>query len=193
MEALIMAASAVAGTAALGLGSLLTHRLLRYRHADPAAGSAANSAANSANDTGNEGAPTIAMERYAPMARLLDDKDLQFLTSRPGYRPEVVARLRRSRRRIFRIYLAELSSDFHVLHAAARRLVSDAPAQHADMVGVLMQQQFTFWRILAGIEVRLALHWAGLGPADARGLLEIIEQLQRSLTVTLPVAQGMPA
>jgi hypothetical protein len=172
MIAWIMAASAVAGGGALSLGVLLARRLLRYRDLRPA------------EESPSEVVPQISMERYQPMARLFDDQDLQFLASRPGYRPEMSAWLRRSRRRVFRLYLAELSADFHRLHAAARRITADAPEHHADMVGLLMRQEIAFWRVLAGIEVRLALDWVGLGAADARGLLEIVEQLRRAVAAT---------
>jgi hypothetical protein len=176
MVAWMMAAFAVAGSGTLSLGVLLARRLLQYRDLRPA------------EKSPSEAVPQIAselnMERYRPMARLFDDRDLQFLASRPGYRKELGARLRRSRRRVFRMYLAELSADFHGLHAAARRIVADAPEQHADMVGMLVRQEITFWRVLFGIEVRLALDWAGLGSADARGLLEMVEKLHGAVAAT---------
>jgi hypothetical protein len=127
------------------------------------------------------------------MARLLRDDDLRFLESRPGYRPEMGVRLRRSRRRIFRLYLAELSSDFRQLHAAARRIVADAPEQNSAMVGQLVRQQLVFWRALAAIELRLTLDWAGLGAADAQRLIESVEQLQRALASMHPAPGALPA
>jgi hypothetical protein len=181
MVAWMMAASTVAGSGALSLGVLLARRLLQYRDIHPA------------EESPSTTVPQIAMERYRPMARLFDDQDLQFLASRPGYRREMGARLRRSRRRVFRMYLAELSADFHRLHSAARRIVADAPEQHADMVGLLLQQEITFWRVLFGIEVRLALDWAGLGSADACRLLEMVEQLGRALATTQLSPQALMA
>jgi hypothetical protein len=178
-----IAASAVSGAAALGaaigLGSLVSHRLLRYRHAS-----------NSIEPLGERSASLEAsLDRYRPMVRLLDSEDLKFLASRPGYRPELGARMRKSRRRIFRMYLAELSADFQFLHAAARRMVAEAPEQHADLVPILMRQQVAFWRSLAAIEVRLALSWAGLAPVDATGLLRIVGELQQALAA----ATAMPS
>ena len=162
-----IAASAVSGAAALGMGSMVGRRLLRYRNPK----------------TGQDAGDSVqtSLDRFRPMARLLNPEDLRFLASRPGYRPEMGARLRDSRRRIFRMYLAEISSEFQRLHAAARRMAAEAPEQHADLVPLLLRQQVVFWRSLAVIEVRLALSWAGLAPADASALLEIVEQLQRAL------------
>jgi hypothetical protein len=183
MVAWQMAASAVSGAAALGMGSLVTHRLLRYR-----TGAAQETLGEVSPETAPQTTPESTLDRYRPMARLLDSEDLRFLASRPGYRREVGARLRDSRRRVFRMYLAELSADFHRLHAAARRMAAEAPEQHADLIPLLMRQQIAFWRALVGIEVRLALSWAGLAPADARGLLDIVEQLQRTLAVAAPAS-----
>jgi hypothetical protein len=190
-----IAASAISGAAALGMGSLLTHRLVRYRTGtaqetlrEVSPETAPETTPETTPEIGPEINPEINVDRYRPMARLLDSEDLRFLTSRPGYRREVGARLRDSRRRIFRMYLAELSADFHRLHAAARRMASEAPEQHADLIPFLMRQQMAFWRSLVAIEVRLALSWAGLAPADARGLLEIVQQLQQTLAVAAPAS-----
>ncbi len=180
----ITAVSAVAGSGALGFGALVMRRLLRYRELPPDANSRLDTPAI---------IPDVALDRYRPMARLLRDEDLRFLESRPGYRPEMGAQLRRSHRRIFRLYLAELSADFRQLHAAARRIVADAPEQHSAMVGMLMRQQLVFWRALASIELRLALDWAGLGAADAQRLIHTVEQLQRALVSMHPAPLAAPA
>jgi hypothetical protein len=169
-----MAASVISGAAAVGLGAWVSHRLLGYR------------STWNTPEAITEGFPETSLDRYRPMTRLLDSEDLRFVASRPGYRTEVGARLRDSRRRIFRMYLAELSADFQRLHAGARRMAAEAPEQHAGLIPVLMWQQIAFWRSLAAIELRLALSWAGLAPTDARGLLKIVEDLQRALASAAP-------
>lgn len=174
-----MAASAISGVGALSFGAWVAHRLLRYRDPQPV------------QETLSEVSRETRLDRYRPMTRLLDSEDLNFLASQPGYRPEMRARLESSRRRIFRMYLAELSADFHHLHAAARRMVAEAPEQHAELVPVLLRQQIAFWRALAAIELRLALSWTGLTPVNASGLLEIVQQLQRA--VALPVTASASA
>jgi len=169
-----LAVPVVTGAAALGLGGLITRRLLDYR------------SARTVLDAVDEAVPEHSMARYRPMARLLDSRDLEFLASRPGYRREMGTRLRDSRRRIFRMYLAELSADFQRLHAAARKIVADAPEEHAELIPMLVRQQLAFWRALAMIEVRLTLSWAGFGTIDAKGLLEIVEQLSRTVATVSP-------
>jgi len=181
----IMTASALAGGGAVSLGGLVARRLLKHH--------AFQAAPESLPETAPEMAMGIAMDRYRPMARLFNEEDLDFLASRPGYRPEMAAAMRRSQRRIFRMYLTELTADFHRLHAAARRIAVDAPAQNAEIVDSLVFQQASFWRILVGIEVRLALDWAGLGTADARGLLAVVEQLHRAVSAAQTGALAVPA
>src|SRR5262249_19677529 len=125
------------GLASLLLLIMMAARLLSYRAAQ--------------SESGDECA--FSPERYEPMVRLLADDDFEFLEKQPGYRPEIGAKLRRERREIFRLYLKELARDFQSLHAAARKLVAECPEQHAELVGLLMRQQVTFWKALAGIEI----------------------------------------
>ena len=127
----------------------------------------------------------FSLARYQPLASLLAEDDFKFLASLPGYRPEIGKKLRSQRRRIFRQYLQELTADFRSLHAAAREMAADSPEQHSELVGILMRQQLTFWRAMAGIELRLAADWMGLngsGKIDARGLLEGIEAMRLDLS-----------
>jgi hypothetical protein len=129
----------------------------------------------------------FSLARYEPMGKLLAEEDFLFLAAQPGYRPEIGAKLRRERRRILRLYLRELSRDFHHLHAEARRMVAASTADHSELVTVLLRQQLAFWRGMAGIEVRLAL--GGLGTVDVRGLIEAVETMRVALArLSVPVA-----
>jgi hypothetical protein len=123
----------------------------------------------------------FSLERYEPMSRLLAEEDFLFLAAQPGYRPEMGAKLRRERRRIFRLYLRELAQDFHGLHRQARALVAESHAEHSGLVGLLMHQQITFWRAMAGIELRLAASRLNLANVDVRGLLDSIEAMRLDL------------
>jgi hypothetical protein len=171
----LMSGSVTIG-AAIGLGCLVSHRLLRYRRTR-----------NEETSPSHLAFLEASLERYRPMVRLLEAEDLRFLASRPGYRPEMGAKMQKSRRRVLRMYLAELSADFQRLHAVARRMAAEAPAQHGDLIPLLVRQQIAFWRLLAGIEVRLALSWTGLGAVDAGGLLKIVEDLEQSVKAELPL------
>ena len=122
------------------------------------------------------------------MARLLAEEDLIFLAAQPGYRPEMGTKLRRERRRIFRLYLRELARDFRDLHRQARSLVAESPAEHSELVGVLIRQQFMFWGAIGAIELRLAASRWNLATVDVRGLLEAMEAMRLDLArITAPI------
>jgi hypothetical protein len=123
----------------------------------------------------------FSLARYQPMARLLAEEDFVFLAAQPGYRPEIGAKLRRDRRRIFRLYLRELAFDFRRLHAEARGMVAESGEQHSEIVGLLVRQQVIFWRGMAAVELRLMAHWAGIGNVDVRGLVEAVEAMRLDL------------
>lgn len=122
------------------------------------------------------------MEHYRPMERLLAEEDFMFLESQPGYRAEIGKHWKRERRRIFRLYLAELRCDFGRLHARARRLAADAAADSGDLVWILMRQRLTFLFATAHLEARLALAGAGIGTVDAAPLIEMLDAMRADLT-----------
>jgi hypothetical protein len=132
-----------------------------------------------AGDFSESGGFSIA--RYQPMEHLLSGEDFAFLASQPGYQPEIGARWKRERRRIFRLYLHELKRDFQRLHAEARVMAANAGAESAELVEILMRQQFAFWRAMAGLEVRLALQAAGIGKVEVRPLIELLEAMRVDL------------
>jgi hypothetical protein len=120
------------------------------------------------------------------MTRLLDQEDFDFLAAQPGFRPEIARKLRSQRRRVMRLYLRALSKDFNQLHARARRLVAAAPEEHHNLVGVLIRQRATFFRVRSMIEMRLALDWLLPGSVDIRPLLGALEKLQAELQMPAP-------
>jgi hypothetical protein len=148
-------AGGVAGITLFTLGALLWVRLSGYR-CSPARDTVLNS--------------EFSLTRLDPMARLAADEDLEFLKQFDTCRPRLVERWERDRRRIFRLYLSDAAGDFHRMHAEARRLMADAPEQYSDLVGVLMRQQVTFWRILTVIELRLLFSGLGFGKLEVAKL-----------------------
>lgn len=119
----------------------------------------------------------FSVDRYEPMARLMNGEDLLFLKSQPGFRPELGKKFCQERRRIFRLYLQELAADFHRLHAHARLMVASMPADHSPLVGMLIRQQARFWYEMAAIELRLSLHWMEAGSIHARSLIDAVASM----------------
>jgi hypothetical protein len=136
-----------------------------------------SSAALDSDDTAG-----FSLDRYQPMGRLMAEDDLVFLKSQPGYRAEMGERWKRERRRIFRLYLAELKADFHRLHAHARQLVAASGADSAPVLEVLVKQQFTFMMATTSLEFRLALQWIGIGKVDITALIQMVEAMRVDLS-----------
>jgi hypothetical protein len=124
----------------------------------------------------------FSWDRYQPMGRLMAEEDLVFLKSQPGYRAEIGERWKRERRRIFRLYLAELKADFRRLHAHARELVAGSGVDSAALLEALMKQQFTFMMATTALEFRLALQWIGIGRVDITPLIEMVEAMRVDLS-----------
>jgi len=123
----------------------------------------------------------FSLDRYQPMGRLMAEEDLVFLKSQPGYRAEIGERWKRERRRIFRMYLAELKADFRRLHAHARELVAASGADSSALVEVLMKQQVMFLMATTALEFRLALQWIGIGRVDITPLIKLVEAMRVDL------------
>jgi hypothetical protein len=122
-----------------------------------------------------------SLDQYQPMARLVAGQDADFLI-RHANCPQVSARWERSRRRIVRLYLRELAADFHRLHAKARILVAESPEQYAGLIPLLFGQQFTFWRTLVMIELRLALGGWNLPQTKVQELVRAVDALHREIS-----------
>jgi hypothetical protein len=132
----------------------------------------------------------FSLARYEPMTRLMDEGDLLFLKSQPGFRPELAKKFTQERRRIFRLYLQELAQDFHRLHAQARAMVASLPAEHSRLVGMLVRQQVRFWYEMTAIEMRLSLNWVGTGTRslNARGLINALATMHAEISRATMVA-----
>jgi hypothetical protein len=163
---------AVAASSVAALGSLVWIRVKRLKQ--PRMGR---------NDTG------FSPERYEPMARLLAGDDMEFLRRHTSC-AKIASRWERSRRRIFRLYLMDLTSDFHELHAQSRALVAESPEQYSELVGVLMRQQVMFWRAVAALECRLALSALGIGQVDPRRLISAIEAMRLEVEQSVRLASA---
>jgi hypothetical protein len=123
---------------------------------------------------------------YAPMERLLDSQDYEFLASQPGYQPSIARRLRRQRIGIFQAYLGGMIGDFHRLLKAARFIVVYSPNDQTAFAGTLWRLRFRFYRSVFSVETRVLLHILGVGRVDARGLLATLERLQSYTQQLIP-------
>jgi len=123
----------------------------------------------------------FSLDRYEPMARLLSEEDLHFIKAQAGYTPEIGKKFNRERRRIFRLYLQELSQDFQRLHAHARVIAASLPEENASLVGKLMHQQLRFRYQMVALDLKVRFAWTGLS-IDVSGLVNAVAAMHAEVS-----------
>lgn len=130
---------------------------------------------------------TLLADRYRPMLRLLGDEDLDFVSGRSHLHRV----LRAQRRQLFRRYLRCLARDYALLLAGVRAVMVQSGIDRPDLARALAKNRVLFAITLARVELRLALHAAGIGKVDISGLVDALESLRAqvtSLASTIPSA-----
>lgn len=120
---------------------------------------------------------------YRPMQRLLDPAELQYLLDQ-GISKEKVNKLRGQRRQIYRLYLRSLAEEFKNVNGALKSLLGSSYSDRPDLATLLAKQQFTFYRNLLLVQLRLTLHaceFDKMPEIDLLGPLEIIQAQLRQL------------
>jgi len=131
--------------------------------------------------------------RYRPMERLLSPEDERFLMSQAGCDRKMVRRLRSERRRLFRGYLACLSTDFSRVGVALRLIMTHAQQDRPDLAGILYKQQALFALGILRVQWHLALHTLGLGNVDVSGLVGAMESMRLELRQMIPAESAATA
>ena len=135
----------------------------------------------------------LSAVRYRPMERLLSEEDERFLASQPGCDRKMVRRMRSERRRLFRGYLACLSTDFSRVGAALRLIMTHSSQDRPDLAGILYKQQALFAIGMLNVQWRLALHTLGLGTVDVSGLVGAMEYMRLELRQMIPAESAAAA
>jgi hypothetical protein len=133
----------------------------------------------------------VSVERYRPMLRLLEEDDFEFVRSRPGSTPQIVAQLRRQRCQIFRGYLESLRCDFGRVSTALRLVMVQAGHDRPDLARTVVRAHVAFTFGIVAVQVRLALYSWGLGSVSAASVLGVFDNLRRELRTLVPA--GMHA
>ena len=116
----------------------------------------------------------FSVDSYAPMERLLDKSDFDFLRTQPGYRPEIGARLVRERKKLFLGYLQHLIGDFNQLLGIARLMIVYSQEDRADFARALWRQQVAFYFAICTVRVRVAFYPLGWTALDVSRLVSAL-------------------
>jgi hypothetical protein len=132
----------------------------------------------------------LSVDRYRPMLRLLDENDLKFLRSQPGFTSSMEAKLRAQRCQIFRGYLRGLETDFRRVCTAVKLLMLQSEVDRPDLASVLVQQQASFALGMAIVNMRLVLYRWGIAGVDVSDLVKRFDAMRLELWNLAPAAMG---
>ncbi len=120
----------------------------------------------------------FSLEDYAPMERLLDASDFEFLARQPGYRPKTGKRLLAERRKVFCEYLGLLIRDFNQLHFIARLMLVHSAQDRPELARTLWRQQITFYFAVCLIRCKVAFYPWGWTAVDVPKLLDGLQGIR---------------
>lgn len=130
--------------------------------------------------------PSVSIDRYRPMLRLLGDDDLDFVAANRGLRRVLRAR----RRELFRSYLRCLARDYALVLAGIRMVMVQSGVDRPDLTRALVRNRVLFAVTMYKVELRLVLHAAGIGRVDISGLVDTLEALRAQLRVLSPAVSA---
>lgn len=133
---------------------------------------------------------SFSLDRYKVMERLLSSSDLDFLASQPGFKPEMAAGWKRESLDVFRVYLRELTRDFHALHARARKMVAESGSDSPELAATLVKQNITFFQARLTLEWRLLLFRFGAPSVDVSTIVDLVTAMQVDLSRMIPETAG---
>ncbi|HTZ49132.1 MAG TPA: hypothetical protein VMH20_16180 [Verrucomicrobiae bacterium] len=128
----------------------------------------------------------LSVERYRPMLRLLDGKDLAFLRIQPGFTPRMETQLRRQRCQIFQGYLRALSLDFRRVCAAIKLVILYSKNDRPELAAALIQQQVFFGLAYIQVQFSLQLYRWGVCAVNVSSLIRLFDFARLELKNLVP-------
>ena len=130
----------------------------------------------------------LSIERYRPMMRLLDSREIEFLRSQAGFTPKMEAKMRAQRCQIYRGYLRCLEMDFQRVCTALKLMLLHSEQDRPDLSLVLVRHQLMFAAGLLTVQCRLFLYRWGICTADATQLVQIFDTMRIELRSLVPAS-----
>jgi hypothetical protein len=130
----------------------------------------------------------LSTDRYRPMMRLLDSRDLEFLRSQAGFTPKMESKLRAQRCQIFRGYLRCLDEDFKRVCMALKLVLVQSEQDRPDLSAVLVHHQIMFASCMLTTHFRVVLYRWGICTADVTSLVQIFDVMRIELRTLVPAA-----
>ena len=126
---------------------------------------------------------SFSVESFAPMERLLDRSDFEFLSKQPGYKPAIGERLLKERKKLFLGYLRLLIGDFNQLLRIARLMMVHSTEDRAEFAKALWRQQVAFYFAVCAVRVRVELYPVGWTSLDVSRLIQALEGMRNQIAL----------
>jgi hypothetical protein len=130
----------------------------------------------------------LSTDRYRPMMRLLDPREIEFLRSQAGFTSKMESRVRAQRCQIYRGYLQCLNMDFQRVCTALKLVLVQSEQDRPDLTSILLHNQILFATGLLAVHFRLILYGWGICTVDADGLMRIFDGMAFELRHRVPAA-----
>jgi hypothetical protein len=130
----------------------------------------------------------LSTDRYRPMMRLLDPREIEFLCSQAGFTSKMESRVRAQRCQIYRGYLQCLNMDFQRVCTALKLVLVQSEQDRPDLTSILLHNQILFATGLLAVHFRLILYGWGICTVDADGLMRIFDGMAFELRHRVPAA-----
>ena len=128
----------------------------------------------------------VADPHPAPMMRLFNDRDIEFLRTLPGYSARMEAEFRRRRCRVFRGYLRSMRAEFLIAQTELETLRIESPADHEELALLVMRCRLRFaWAMIPAYLCLLRYRWQ-LGSADLERVVRRLEEIRREIHSGIP-------
>jgi hypothetical protein len=131
----------------------------------------------------------FSADSYAPMERLLDERDFIFLAEQPGYDRRIARQLRSERKEVFKGYLRRLVCDFNQLLRIAKFMIVYGSSDQGEFAKSLWRQQLTFYCAVYILRCRLAMYPLITGAWDVGRLIGAVQVMRSELRHLAPPVQ----
>lgn len=131
----------------------------------------------------------FSLESYAPMRRLLDQSDFEFLRKQRGFHPGLEKRLRTERRAAFIDYLWMMTADFNELLRIGRMMLVSSNVDRPEFARALARHRNKFYFTVCAIRCKLALAPLGFqveGPELLNSLGGMLQQVRELASLETP-------
>jgi hypothetical protein len=135
----------------------------------------------------------LSIDRYGPMVDLLNQGDVLFLRTQPGFTPQMATKFRLQRCQLFREYLGHLDDDFRRICLALKVLIVQSKQDRPDLASVLLWNQIRFAYGMGVVQARLLCYRYGFGSVDVTGLVKLFDGMRLELRALVPADLGAGA